>query len=175
MTRKKSAKLKQNPNKGFKEKPKLSKNQMILETMSVMNGEIHKLTGEMKAMMNFNATLLEVAEINGLFSTQDVIQLMEANVKNSSVYQMVMTEMNQEITDDIEGLSEILGKQLYDHDLNVDNIRKDIIDFEKFYKGENIDELIAKAEVYRRELVSRQLQENKESQGDKNGNNDISG
>ena len=170
MTRKKSTKLKQNPNKGFKEKPKLSKNQMILETMSVMNGEIHKLTGEMKAMMNFNATLLEVAEINGLFSTQDVIQLMEANVKNSSVYQMVMTEMNQEITDDIEGLSEILGKQLYDHDLNVDNIRKDIIDFEKFYKGENIDELIAKAEVYRRELVSRQLQENKESQGDKNGN-----
>jgi len=134
-----------------------------------MNEEINRLTREMQTMMNFNATILEVAELNGLFSTQDVIQLMDANVKNSSVFQLVMKEMDGEKTSDKNGLAEILGKQLFDHNLDVDSIRKDIIDFEQFYKGDDIDELIKLAEKYRRNLTSIQLKEN--SEGDDNDAN----
>ena len=162
MKGRKSHKIVQNKIAGKKQEKKLTKSQAILETMSVMNEEIRKLSVEMNTLMNFNATILEVAEHNGLFSTQDVLQLMNVNVKNSSVYQQVMAQMDKEVTDDIEGLSEILGKQLYDHNLDRDDIRKDIIDFPQFYKGDNIDELIAKSEEYRRDLAARQLQEDKE-------------
>jgi hypothetical protein len=162
MKGKKSTQLKQNKRPGFKESPKLTRNKAMLETMAIMNEEINRLTREMQTMMNFNATILEVAELNGLFSTQDVIQLMDANVKNSSVYKQVMAEMDGEKTDDKEGLAEILGKQLYDHNLDVNSIRKDIIDFEKFYKGDDVDELIKLAEKHRRELTSIQLKEDNE-------------
>jgi hypothetical protein len=148
--------------KGFKESKKVTRNKALLETMAIMNEEIHRLTNEMATMMNFNATILEVAELNGLFSTQDVLQLMGSNVKNSSVFQMIMTEMDGEKTDDISGLSEILGQQLYDHNLDINEIRKDIIDFKQFYKGDDIDELITKAEQHRRELTSMKIQEDNE-------------
>ena len=170
----KSTQLKQSKRPGFKESPKVTRNKALLETMAIMSEEINRLTNEMATMMNFNATILEVAELNGLFSTQDVLQLMGANVKNSSVFQMIMTEMDGEKTDDIYGMSEILGKQLYDHNLDINEIRKDIIDFKQFYKGDDIDELIAKAERHRRELASMKIQEdNKEKDNEHNGESSI--
>jgi hypothetical protein len=162
MPKKRSAKLKQNPNKGFKEKPKLSKNQMILETMSIMNEEIHKLTGEMKTMMNLSASLLEVAEMQGLFTAQDVLMLMDNNVKNSSINKAMQFEINKMETKDIKEISKLLGNQLYEHNLGSSEIRKDIIVFEDFCKPDEIDGIITEAEKYRRDLASKQLQEDNE-------------
>jgi hypothetical protein len=153
--KKKSTKLKQNKVPGMRENKKVTKNKAILETMALMNMEIDKLTTEMRTMMNFNATILEVAEINGLFLTQDVLQLMEANVKNSSVYQMTMNVLKDKPTKNIDEISFILGEQMFDHKLTSTEIRKDIINFDDLCPPEEVATLIEKAEEYRKDIETR--------------------
>jgi len=155
MKGKKSTQLKQNKVPGSKQRPKPNKHQAMLEMMSVMNIEITKLTSEMQTMMNFNATILEVAELNGLFSTQDVLQLMDANVKNSSLYRIMVHKIKEKPTEDVNEISQILGQQLFDHKLESRDIRTDIVEFKDFCNEKDTAEILELAEKYRKELEAK--------------------
>ena len=159
MKGKKSAMLKQNKVPGSKQRPKPNKHQALLETMAIMNLEITKLTGEMKAMMNFNASFLEIAELNGLFSTQDVLQLMDANVKNSSLYRIMVHKIKEKPTDDVNEISQILGQQLFDHKLESKDIRTDIVEFKDFCNEKDTAEILELAEKYRKELEEKTVED----------------
>ena len=150
--KKKSTKLKQNKRPGMKESRKNTKRQSAFEMMGLLNQELNQINKDLQAIMVFNAAMLEIAELNGLFTSQDVLQMMETNVKNSTVYKLTKEALMEKPTKDISLISKVLGKQMFNQHLSSAEIRQDIIIFNEICPPEEIATLIEKAEVYRKEL-----------------------